>query len=389
MPIKILMLLDNPFKSDARVEKEAISLVKAGYSVTIFAVEDDAMPHEEFRDGYTIKRVFSWLFNSPLKKGFNDYISAVVNTIAKEDFQVLHCHDFYMLYIGMIVKQKKPNIKLLYDAHEYLVGWPFYLSNKGLLNKIKGYLVWHKLIANEKKAIREADAVITITTSIADRLQRNNGLAQMPLVVSNYPNHFEVTTNKNYFRALYGISNEQLVLVHSGTIYHTDQQLRFLFNVVRNNEKIALVFIGNKPRFEEVKSLVNADSRLQNRIFFHPYLSNQKEMVNLLSCADIGLMHIRDTWEAHKIGFSNRFVEYALAEIPVIATPQDFTKTVNETFPCSVFYAEDNEKALDTAVKTMLQNYQTLKSGIGAAKENFNWRSEEVKLLDIYTQLLR
>ncbi len=389
MAIKVLMLLDNPLKSDARVEKEAISLVEAGYAVTVFAVEDAALPNEELRDGYTIRRVFSWLFNSPLKKGFNDYISSVSNTIAKEDFQVLHCHDFYMLYIGMKVKQMKPNVKLLYDAHEYLVGWPFYLSNNGLLNKIKGYVVWLKLIANEKKAIRMCDAVITITTSIADKLKQNNSLVHTPFIVSNYPNHFEVKSNKNYFRDLYGLSSKQMILVHSGSIYHTDKQLQFLFNVIKNNEKITLVFVGNRPRFEEVRYIVNADSQLQHRIFFHPYLSNQNEMVNLLSCADIGLMHIRDTWEAHKIGFSNRFVEYALAELPVIATPQDFTKTINETYPCSVFYTEDNEQSLDSAVKIMLQNYETLKSGIGAAKENFNWRSEEVKLLYIYNELFK
>ena len=34
---KILMLLSNPFRPDVRVYKEAISLIKGGYDVTVVA----------------------------------------------------------------------------------------------------------------------------------------------------------------------------------------------------------------------------------------------------------------------------------------------------------------------------------------------------------------
>lgn len=381
------MLLDNPFKSDARVEKEAISLVKAGYAVTVLAVKDSALPDVETRDGYTIKRMFTWQFNSPLKKGFKDYIASISDTIAKEDFSVLHCHDFYMLYIGMVVKQKKPNIKLIYDSHEYLAGWPFYRSNKGLLNQLKGYLVWRKLIANERKAIQFADSVITITSAIAERLQKNNSLNKLPHIVSNFPDSLDVGFETKYFHKKYALDHDVKVMVHSGTIYHTNEQLFALFNFLAEIKQLVVVFVGNRPRFEEVKHMVEAKPEWKAKVFFHPYLANQAAMINLMSSADIGLMHIRDEWEAHKIGFSNRFVEYALAGLPVVATPQEFTRQVNEVYPCCTFYQEKSTASLTKAIRDILTDLDTYRANVSIARKGFNWHTEEAKLLDIYAQL--
>jgi glycosyltransferase involved in cell wall biosynthesis len=387
MSSNVLMLLDNPFKSDARVEKEAISLVKAGYTVTVLAVKDSALPELETRDGYTIKRMFTWQFNSPLKSGFKAYIENVSTMIAQEDFHLLHCHDFYMLYIGSWVKQKKPSIKLIYDSHEYLVGWPFYRSNKGLLNQVKGYFVWQNLIANERKAIQFADSVITITSAIAERLQKNNSLNKLPHIVSNFPNSIAIDSETKYFHKKYALDQDVKVMVHSGTIYHTNEQLFALFNFIAEIKQLVVVFIGNRPRFEEVKQLVEAKPEWKAKVFFHPYLANQTAMINLMSSADIGLMHIRDEWEAHKIGFSNRFVEYALAGLPVVATPQEFTRQVNEVYPCCTFYQENSTASLAKAIREMLTNLDTYRANVSIAKKDFNWHTEEAKLLDIYAQL--
>ena len=137
----ILMLLDNSFVSDARVEKEAESLLAIGASLTVGCLIEKGLPEEELRDGYKILRIIEDGFNAPMRKTYDEYLSKTVDKILKFDFDILHCHDFYMLSIGAEVKKQRPAVKLIYDAHEYLKGWPFYKTSSGL-NKWKGKIVW-------------------------------------------------------------------------------------------------------------------------------------------------------------------------------------------------------------------------------------------------------
>ena len=59
-PSKVLMLLTNAFDPDPRVHQEAVSLVNAGYDVTILGWDRDlkAVPKERI-DGIHVERIFA------------------------------------------------------------------------------------------------------------------------------------------------------------------------------------------------------------------------------------------------------------------------------------------------------------------------------------------
>lgn len=386
--LKVIMLLDNTFTSDARVEKEAKTLVDSGVELTILCTEDTQLKKVETRNGYTISRIIPDGYNAPLRRNYKTYLETVVNEILTLDFHVIHCHDFYMLSIGAEVKKRRPKVKLIYDAHEYLRGWPFYKTSEGI-NKWKGKLVWKKLIRKEKKEILAADKVITITNGIAKQFQLNCGLKTLPHVIGNHPHKFDLSIREGYFHTKYGIPPNIKILIHTGTIYHTDDQLQHLFEIIEKNSNIVLVFIGNRPKFYEVEEAANKKGILNKTLFFHPYPNNQKEVINLLAAADIGLLHIIDKWEAHRIGFSNRFVEYIMAGIPVIATPQEFTKEINNTYCCSEFYQADRSVELSKAIKIMISNYDVYKSEAVKARSALDWNLESEKLVNLYQAILK
>ena len=58
----VVMLLDNTFLSDSRVEKEADSLIYSGFEVIVYCVSDDQLPAEENRNGIVIKRILNLFF---------------------------------------------------------------------------------------------------------------------------------------------------------------------------------------------------------------------------------------------------------------------------------------------------------------------------------------
>ena len=384
--LSILMLLDNPFVSDARVEKEVASLTSLGVNLTIVGtISKNTSPIEQ-RNGYLIRRELSEIVFSPLKLGYRSYLKATSRRLADEQYDVVHCHDFHMLSIGVELKKIQPTIILIYDAHEYLKGWPFYKTARGI-NKFKGRLVWNQLVRKEKNEIKKADEVITITSSIAERIRENSALLIPPVVIGNYPMKTDLQVSNGYFHKMCHLEKNEVVLIHSGTIYHTDLQLNTLFDVVTSITNLILVFVGNRPRFFDVKERVGKDEELSKKIYFHDYPKNQNETVNLLGAADFGLLHVNDSWEAHKIGFSNRFGEYIMAGIPVVATPQEFTYKFNNELECCAFYHENNSVELKNAIQKITANKMNFKKNAMAAREKLDWKLESQKLIDLYKSL--
>lgn len=385
--LSVLMLLDNPFVSDARVEKEARTLVQQGVNLIVLGTMSDKLSREETRNGYRIIRGIPDGYNAPLRRGYKTYIQKCVDLICNYRFDILHCHDFYMLSIGVAYKKQFPETILIYDAHEYLKGWPYYLTSKGV-NKLKGKLVWNRLVQKEKKEAKHADAVISITNSIAGRMKRDFKLKSTPIVIGNYPIPAVLSKKANFFHDGFNLEPGTKVIIHSGTIYQTDNELSILFNAIQSLENVVLVFIGDRPRFYTIKEKVENNSELNQKIFFQEYIHNYAELLNMMAAANFGLLHINASWEAHKIGFSNRFVEYIMADLPVIGTPQEFAIDVNNQLECGVFYNEPSTAAIKNSIQQAIQSESQLKLNVFKLRERFNWNVESKKLIDLYKSLI-
>lgn len=383
---KVVMLLDNPFVSDARVEKEITALTALGATITVLCEKSSSLPEKVNKEGVVISREIDTILYAPLKKGYKTALHKKSKEIALLDFHILHCHDFHMLSIGLEVKKIKPSIKLIYDAHEYLKGWPFYRSSK-IFNKWKGKIVYNKLLFNEKKGIKASDQVITITESIADRFMKWASLKTKPIVVGNYPEKVCIEKKSSYFRSVFDIKNEQKIIIHTGTIYQTDNELIKTFNEIEKYKDFALVFVGNRKRFDEVRILVADNSNWTKYIFFHDYPASQVETIKLLSHADIGFLYVQDRWEAHKIGFSNRYLEYLMAGLPVIGIPQEFSNNLNQKYVTSFFYKTDDKNGFSNALIKMREEMEFFQENVWKVRENFSWELEVSKLLNYYKSI--
>jgi hypothetical protein len=119
--MRVLMLLSNAATRDARVQREARSMVSSGHEVVILGWDrrgDD--PREETVDGVRIRRLRNTalmrmaahdLFRNPL------WWRLAYREGLKEDFDLVHCHDLDTLNAGVRLKEKR-GVPLLYDAHE-------------------------------------------------------------------------------------------------------------------------------------------------------------------------------------------------------------------------------------------------------------------------------
>ena len=166
--IKIGMILDNEFPPDDRPEKEAISLIEAGFEVYLFCYTTQKKSLSENYKGIQVKR-----FN--LKEKIHKKLSAAYlvlpfykmiwrkqmdNFIRLNHIDIIHVHDLPMTDIAHDLA-KKYNCKVVCDQHEY---WSSWIGNTAHYNTSIGKIV--KYFSNWKKYEREnlqkADLVITV-----------------------------------------------------------------------------------------------------------------------------------------------------------------------------------------------------------------------------------
>jgi glycosyltransferase involved in cell wall biosynthesis len=380
------MLLDSPFESDVRVEKEAVDLMRAGHYVFVLGMEGKGLSSEAMHCGIAVKRRFPAEIKSPFRLGYGDALEQSVTAVLSEEYDVLHCHDYHMLTIGTLAKARRTK-PLVYDAHEYLSGWPFYRDSKGLANRLKGRLVWHYEKWAEGKNIHDADRTVTVSQALSDAMTRRFSLRVPPLVVRNIPKIHELRRDSSALRIRFGIPPGRKIIIFSGALYHTDRQLGALFQIVADIENAALLILGSRPRHMEARDLARAQGWEGKQVFFGDYVPDPAERHDLMSGADVGLMHVRTSWEAHRLTFSNKFLEYTFAGLPVVATYQEDCLAIGRKYGHALFYEEDDDATLKKNIVEALRDNAALRRNLPAARTDLSWENEVKKLVDLYAEL--
>lgn len=165
--MKILMILENEFPPDKRVEKEIESLIAAGNEVDIACYTREGKPEEEEKTGYTIYRkpisklMYKMSAASLVLPFYFKYWKTFIQKIFQnKKYDALHVHDLPLAKIGYFFKQKY-GVKLICDQHEYYSNWISQTAhyNSGVGKIINHFSDWVKY---EKKYLNKADLVITV-----------------------------------------------------------------------------------------------------------------------------------------------------------------------------------------------------------------------------------
>jgi glycogen synthase len=385
--VKILMLLDNPLRSDTRVEKEARALVAAGHRVTVMTLDEDpSLPAAEERDGYRIARALDPAIRSPFRPTYRPSLGRCTARVLSEDFEVLHCHDYLTLQIGARVKRAGGRT-LVYDAHEFLPGWPFYRDSARLSARIKGRVVWGHEVRGERRNIRYADVCVTVSDAISRAMRARYDLPRAPLVVRNIPDRYEVSGDRRPYTAGLGIPPTARVLVHSGSLYHTDRQLRALFGIVDSIENLVLVLFGNRSRHDDARSIAEGMGLLGRSVWVTDYISEPSRRMDVLSGAELALMHVRTAWPSHRMSFSNKFLEYSFAGLPIVAAIQEDCVALGEEYGHALFYEEDEDELLGRHLLQALRDGDSLRQDLPRLKRELSWEDEVGRLVALYEGL--
>src|SRR5262249_44550973 len=153
------------------------------FDITLLALEGAGLPEAEIVDRIQVRRIFSPTIFDVKRPS---YLRSQARVWATEGFDVLHCHDLWMLHLGVLVKRLRPETVLIYDSHELFYGWPLNLARDiDWFTKLKSILVRKYLIRRERADARHLDHLITVNESIAERLVEHFKLTMQPIVIRN------------------------------------------------------------------------------------------------------------------------------------------------------------------------------------------------------------
>lgn len=375
---KVVLIVLNNFVNDTRVLKEALSLNNSGYEVNVVALHEEPLLVNENIDGVSIHRIRLNTRFWPKIKIFQifKYMEFLGRFIIKyRDVDIIHCNDLETLPIGIIIKKFfNKEALVIYDAHEYEINQ---IPNQSKLS-IK-LLYWL-----EKFLIKDADAVITVSESIASEYKKIYSISD-PGVVLNCPNYSEIKRN-NIFRQKFGISDKTKIFLYQGGL-GTGRGIEILLDSFANlgDQNKVIVFMGSGPLEIKIKEY----QRGYKNIFYHDAVP-PSELLNFTSSADYGILFYENTCVNHNLCSPNKMFEYIMAGIPVISADLYEMKRLLQMYGIGIVASANDVDGFLKAVKQTDEiDYTDLQLNVKKAAGQFNWEQQEKVLLAAYQSLLR
>lgn len=373
--VKVVSIVLNNFKNDSRVLKEAISLKKNGYEVTVLALFEEPLQEYENISSVAVHRVRLKSRGWSKKKyiqifKYVEFIYRVIKGYRKAN--IFHCNDLNTLPIGVMVKLFfNRGVKIVYDAHEYETEIN---GVNGIEKKIKIWL--------ERILIKFADKVVSVSDSIANEYHRLYNIPK-PALVLNCPPYDEVA-KQDLFRKELGIRQDQCIFLYQGGL-SVGRGIEILLEafVSLESDKMVIVFMGYGSLQKNVQKYADEFSN----IFFREAVSPQV-LLSYTASADYGILFYEDTCLNHRFCSPNKMFEYLMAGIPVLISNLFEMRRLVEVHSLGIVAEKNSAQGfLDAVYQSLEQDNKKIVANVHRARKIFNWEMQEKVLLDVYNEL--
>ncbi len=373
--MNILMTLANPFTHDPRVYNEAKSLLKAGHKVTVLAWDRKGLyPLTEVKDKINIVRVRNTklmelipheYFRFPL--WWREAYKKALKPHKKEIFDIVHCHDYSALPIGIKLKKKK-NLLLVYDAHEI---WGYMVASN--LPKV----LCNYFLNEEKRHLKYLDGFIIAEDKYADYYNKFYDKELTPILNCKH------LISKNYETS----NNKVFTLLYLGSL-EKNRFLLELVDVVREISNVKCIIGGAYSDISYLEELKNRCSQASNVDFIGRI--PMSDVVPMTKKSDVVVCKLNPVNINTKYATANKQFEAMVCGRPIIGTKGTRIGELTEQEKCGLVIDYTKEALRDAIIK--LRDSPKLCEELGrnalkAAIDKYNWELVEKKLLKLYEKL--
>ncbi len=378
--MKISMIVLNPFTHDARVMREAFTLVEHGHQVTVNALWERGLSFEEQVRGIHVRRI-----RLRTREGVHVPLAAWVELVPKftaavrlQQPDVCHAHDLNGLIPGYFAS-RLTGARLVYDAHEFEIGRTAERSSSTVPRR----WAWQKI---EGALIRRSQASLTVSASIAKELSRMYGV-QPPKIVMNCPELIDLPP-AGRLRSELGIPDGQPIVLFQGVL----SEGRGLENALRAVAQITpawLVMVGDGPLRGSLELLAQ-ELHMSGRLRFTGKVPLQS-LLQYTRDASIGLCLTENTCLNHYYSLPNKLFEYLMVGLPVLASDFPDMRAVVEESGAGQVADPADIAGIVQALQVCFADRDVLarmsRQARRAAETRYNWNIEAQTLLEIYENL--
>jgi glycosyltransferase involved in cell wall biosynthesis len=422
------MFLHTAFRHDARVEKEAATLVEAGHQVRVIALREPGTEASEERDGFRTVRVDAdpaptRLLRRLLERSGDDraaglvlaeraqsvkgssgagplaragagaldlllranlllaqlkYVRRSVAEAGAEPADVWIAHDLDALPSAHRARARFGGC-LVYDSHELFVERDTFPPQTRI-----GRALWR---AVEASLIRAADHVVTVSDSIAALLRDRYGIPR-PTVIMNVPSAGSPATPQasSPLRSRLGIPPDRRVALYLGGIHEHRPLDHLVESAAHLGDEAMLVLMGPADPGYLAKLRTRASELgVGDRIRFAGPV-DLAEVLTWAAGADVGIVPFRGLSLNQRYSLPNKLFDYLSAGLPVVASElPDMARIVTE-YGVGETFDPDDPTDLAAAIRRVLSDadrYEELRRNAGEAAKVLTWSSEASKLLRI------
>lgn len=294
---------------------------------------------------------------------------------------LIHAHDYRALPAAIAAKRALVaaggSVKVVYDSHEYVQG----LDELGPVRLEAARRL-------ERSFIRGADAVLTVSATLAGMLQASYRLDRLPAVVLNAPEAPPGPTPGPTLRERVGVDPDTPLLVYSGSVGRA-RSLGMCVDALRLLPGVHLALVVGSPNSTVMEDLVAQAEQagVRDRLHLTRYVPPEY-IVDFVGTATVGLSPLRHTPNV-EYSLPTKTQEYLVAGIPqVVSDVEELARFVSEHGIGEVHAAEDVESFAE-AVRRVLADPTRYQDGMtDELRREYSWAAQAPVLTGVYDELL-
>lgn len=378
--MKICMTSFSNLPLDARIQKEAASLVRVGHEIILIGYAKAIRKKQtSVKKGiYQVCYPFIQIKNNSIWERFKlglymvrvgiQIYCATLLTYA----DVYHSHEAYPLPVCFLVAKLRGK-KLVYDAHE--------------LYQEKS---WFGPIMLERLFIHKASAVINVNEARAKVVSQRYGLEQQTILM-NCPSK-EIPQKTYRIREQLNIPADDFVVIYHGGFFPKERALDELVRaalLLPKNVRVVILGFDSKGVRANLQRMVT-DLCLSDRVYILDPIPPD-ELVEFATGADIGIIPQILISDNQRFAAPNKLFEYMASQLGVVATDTPTITPILHNFGIGEVFAKARAEEMAEVIMKLIRDPEYLQSckqaAHRAAEEVFFWEKEEEKLIELYAHL--
>lgn len=364
---KAIVSVINDLVTDQRVNKNCLTLQKAGYDVLLVGRQQRKSPPMDERtyNCHRMKLIF--------EKGpcfYAEYNIRLFFFLLFHQADMLFSNDLDTILPNFFVSRLKHS-KLIFDSHEYFTETPE-LVHRPLVQK-----VWKWI---EQFTVPKLGRLITVNESIADLFREKYHVTVS--VVRNIPISRIMPPKGD--KAALGLPMNKHLLVLQGSGINVQRGAEELVQAMQFLPNCFLMIIGGGDVLPILKQMVKKLG-LADSVQFLPRMP-YSQMMAYTQLAEIGFTLDKDTNLNYRYSLPNKLFDFIQAGVPIVASHLVEIEKIIRKYNIGTFIENHTPENIATTIQNALKDTEMLaqwKQNLPVAAAELNWENEEKVLLDV------